>query len=157
MTDDDRRTLAQLLRTARTGALGTTHDGAPFVSHVVCAAAPDLTALYLHLSRLARHTQDLLADPRCAVMVSETERPTQNPLTLARLTLQGTAAALRPETDEYTAARTRYLEKLPFTQFNFTLGDFGLFRFEPASGRYVGGFARAFDLSPDDLRRAAAM
>jgi hypothetical protein len=76
MTDDDRRTLAQLLRTARIGALGTTHGSAPFVSHIVFAAAPDFTALYLHLSRLARHTQDLLADPRCAVMVAETERPT---------------------------------------------------------------------------------
>jgi hypothetical protein len=40
MTDDDRRTLAQLLRTARIGALGTTHGGAPFVSHIVFAAAP---------------------------------------------------------------------------------------------------------------------
>jgi hypothetical protein len=157
MTDDDLRLLAQLLRTVRIAALGTTHRGAPFVSHVVFAAASDFAALYLHLSRLAAHTQDLLADPRCAVMLAETERPTQNPLTLARATLQGAVTLLVPETDEHAAAKALYTSRLPFTQFNFTLGDFGLYRFAPSSGRFVGGFARAFDLMPDDLRRAAAL
>jgi len=155
--EDDYRSLAQLLRNQRTASLGTTHDGAPLVSLVAFAVAPDFSAAYLHLSGLAWHTQDLLADPRCALMFSEPDVRSGNPLTLARLFLLGSALPLEPDSPEYSSARTAYVQRLPFTQFNFTLGDFHLFRFEPHAGRYIGGFARAHNLTPDDLRRAAAL
>ncbi|MCS6908997.1 MAG: pyridoxamine 5'-phosphate oxidase family protein [Anaerolineales bacterium] len=156
MTADDLRTLARLLRAQRIAALGTLHAGAPSVSHVVFAAAPDFSAIYLHLSRLATHTRDLLADPRCSLLLVETERPSQNPLTLARVSLYGVASVLAPDAAEFTTAKALYIEKLPFTEFNFTLGDFSLFRFTPAGGRFVGGFARAHDVTPADLQQAAA-
>lgn len=157
MTEDDLLSLARLLRTQRLAALGTLHGGAAFVSHLVFAAAPDFSALYLHLSRLAAHTRDLLADPRCSLLIAETDRPSQNPLTLARVTLQGVATRLAPDVAEYAPAKTLYTAKLPFTQFNFTLGDFGLFRFTPNGGRYVGGFARAHDLTLADLQASATL
>ncbi|MDW8327237.1 MAG: pyridoxamine 5'-phosphate oxidase family protein [Anaerolineales bacterium] len=157
MNDEDLGALARLLRTQRIAALGTLHAGAPSVAHVVFAAAPDFSAIYLHLSRLAAHTRDLLADPRCSLLFVETERPGQNPLTLARVSLHGVASVLAPDAAEYATAKTLYIEKLPFTEFNFTLGDFGLFRFTPAGGRFVGGFARAHDVTPTDLARAAAL
>lgn len=157
MNDADLTTLARLLRTQRIAALGTLHEGAPSVSHVVFAAAPDFSAIYLHLSRLAAHTRDLLANPRCSLLIVEAERPTQNPLTLARVSLQGTAGVVTPDAAGYATAKSLYIEKLPFTEFNFTLSDFGLFRFTPDGGRYVGGFARAHDVTPADLQRAAAL
>lgn len=157
MNDAELLSLARLLRAQRIAALGTLHGDAPSVSHVVFAAAPDFSAVYLHLSRLAAHTRDLLADPRCSLLIAETERPGQHPLTLARVSLQGTASVMTPDAAEYLPAKTLYTEKLPFTEFNFTLGDFGLFRFTPAGGRYVGGFARAYDLTPADLQRAARL
>jgi len=35
--------------------------------------------------------------------------------------------------------------------------DFVLFRLVPVEARYIGGFARAFILTPGDLRRAAGL
>ena len=56
--------LATLIRSNRLAALGTLRDGCPFVSMVVYAISDDLTSFYLHLSRLAVHTRDIIADPR---------------------------------------------------------------------------------------------
>jgi hypothetical protein len=148
--------LAQLLRAQRLAALGTIHAGAPFVSMVIYAEAPDFSAFYLHLSQLALHTRDLLADPRVSLMVAEADQSaSRNPLTLGRVSLQGAVAAIPADAPEHASAKALYLARFPFAEFNFTLGDFALYVFTPQSGRYVGGFARAFDLTPDDLRQAA--
>lgn len=158
MDDTARLALARLLRAQRVAALGTLHAGAPFVSMVIFAAAPDFSAVYLHLSRLAQHTRDLAADPRASLLMAETDRSaSRNPLTLGRVSLQGVVAAIPDNSPEHASAKSLYLARFPAAEFNFTLGDFGLYAFTPQAGRYVGGFARAFDLTPDDLRRAAAL
>jgi len=54
--------LVDLLRRRSTAALGTLHDGAPFVSMVPYAVLPDGAAFVVHVSRLAGHTKDMLAD-----------------------------------------------------------------------------------------------
>lgn len=155
MTDDDLRQLAQLLRAQRLASLGTLHGGAPLVTLTLFAAAPDFTAVYLHLSQLALHTQDLRADPRASLLIAEGERGSQNPLTLARVSLQGEARPLAPDSEAQAAARALYLGRFPFTNFNFTLPDFRLYCFSPHGGRFVGGFARAADLTLEDLRAAS--
>lgn len=157
MKDDDLRVLAQLLRGQRLAGLGTLHDGAPLVTLTLFAAAPDFAALYLHLSQLALHTQDLRADPRASLLIAESERASQNPLTLARVSLQGEARPLALDSDEQATARALYTGRFPFTNFNFSLPDFRLYRFTPRGGRFVGGFARAADLTPEDLRAASAL
>lgn len=154
-TDESWRALGQLLRTRRTAALATLHAGAPNVGLVLFAPAPDFSALYLHLSRLALHTQDLHVEPAAGLLIAERDSETRNPQTLARVSLQGQAVVLAPEAPAYAAARAAYLDRFSFAQFNFTLPDFSLFRFTPAAGRYVGGFGQAFAVSPQDLRRAA--
>jgi hypothetical protein len=157
MDDSALAALGQLLRAPRTAALGTLHAGGPFVSMVIFAAAPDFSVFYLHLSRLAQHTRDLAADPRASLMIAETDQSAaRNPLALGRVSLQGSVAALPADAPEHASAKSLYLARFPAAEFNFTLGDFGLYAFTPQTGRYVGGFARAFDLTPADLRQAAA-
>lgn len=149
------RSLATLLHSQRVAALGTLDQDAPSVSMVIYALAPDGGA-YLHLSQLALHTRNLQADPRASLMIAETDgSPARVPLTLGRVSLQGTVVPIPDDSPDYAAARAAYVGKFPFADFNFTLGDFGLYRFIPRSGRYIGGFARAFSLSLDDLSRAA--
>ena len=63
--------LFHLLTAQRIASLGTLRGGIPNVSMVLFAASPDFQHFYLHMSRLAQHTQDLLSDPRAGLMVSE--------------------------------------------------------------------------------------
>lgn len=156
MLTDELPHIAALLRSHRSGALGTLQDGAPFVSFVAYAPEPGLDGFLLHLSRLAAHTRQLLADPRASLMVSEPDDRRDDAQTLARITLVGAVAPIPPDAAGYGAARARYLAHLPAAAMLFELADFSLFRLTPESARYVGGFARALTLTPDQLRRAAA-
>jgi len=146
--------LATLIRSNRLAALGTLRDGSPFVSMVVYAVSDDLASFYLHLSRLAVHTRDLIADPRLSLLIHESDRGESDPQTLARLTIQGDAATVSKTDSQYEAIKSLYLKKFPDAEMRFSLGDFDLYRIEPKSARYVGGFAQAFNLTVENFREA---
>ena len=55
----------------------------------------------------------------------------------------------------YAVARACYLSRLSAAAPLFDFPDFALFRFVPSEARYIGGFARAYTLTPEHLRRAA--
>jgi putative heme iron utilization protein len=147
--------VASLLRSQRQAALGTLRAGAPFVSMVAYAAEPDFGGFLLHLSLLAPHTRHLLADAHASLMVCEPDDERDDVQTLARITLVGTATPMA-ETAQ-AAGRAIYLARLPAAAPLFEFPDFSLFRFVPQEARYVGGFARAFTLTAEHLRQAAAL
>ena len=155
MKTEELAIVAALLRGQRQAALGTLREGAPFVSMVAYAAEPDLGSFLLHLSRLAPHTAYLLSGAPAALLVCEPDDGRADVQTLARITLAGRAAPLAAE--EQAAARERYLARLPAAAQLFALPDFVLFRFAPDEARYIGGFARAFTLTPEHLRQAARL
>jgi heme iron utilization protein len=152
MDEQSRQALLRLIREQRTAALGTFFHGSPLVSMVLYSAAPELSSLDIHVSRLAQHTRGLLEDARVGLMIAEPDRESRNPQTLARLSIQGEAAPVLPDDPEYHAARTAYLLKFPNTALNFDLGDFLLVRIFPRTARLVTGFGKIFDLEADDLR-----
>lgn len=156
MDTESQQLLAKLIRTQRTAALGTLREGAPFVSLVLFAAAEDFSVFYLHISSLARHTRDLQTDPRVSLMIAETDDGLRDPQTLARLSLEGEAVEVPREDPEAQALQDLYLARHPQSVFNFSLGDFALYRITPRRGRYVAGFGKIFNLGPDHLREAAA-
>ena len=147
--------IGTLIRQQRQAALGTLHEQAPFVSMVAYAAEPDFGGVLLHLSRLAPHTKHLLAVPAASLLICEGDDGRDDVQTLARITLTGEARPLDPTSAEYAPARACYLARLPAAEMLFSFPDFLLFRFVPREARYVGGFARAYTLTPDDLRSAA--
>ena len=153
MRPEELAIVAALLRGQRQAALGTLRDGAPFVSMVAYAIEPDFAGLLLHLSRLAAHTRQLLADPRASLLICEGDDGRDDLQTLARITLAGSAAPVAA--DDAPAARERYLARLPAAAPLFDFPDFLLFRFAPSEARYIGGFARAFTLTVEQLRAAA--
>jgi putative heme iron utilization protein len=128
--------------------------GAPLVSLVLFSAANDGSAINIHVSRLAQHTQGLLESGQVGLMIAEPDRDSRNPQTIARLSIQGEARAISTSDPEYDAAKNVYLSRFPTAALNFQLGDFMLVRIRPHSARLVTGFGRIFDLSPDDLREA---
>lgn len=147
--------LARLIRTQRTAALGTLHEGAPLVSMVLYVPTADFSAFYIHISRLAQHTQAILRDPQVGLLIAEPDTGGQDPQTSARVSLQGTATeVLRPDAD-YEAIRTRYLQRFPTATMTLSLGDFAFFRIVPSRGRFVAGFGQIFNVTGATLQAAA--
>jgi putative heme iron utilization protein len=155
--EDEQRVLAALIRSQRTAALGTLYRGMPYVSLVLCAEAADFGAFYIHVSGLAIHTQNLRADARAGLMISQPDAGTSDPQTRARVSLQALAAPILPDSPDYPAARARYVARFPESRQTFELADFELFCLTPLEGRFVAGFGRIFNLSPSDLRAASSL
>jgi hypothetical protein len=142
---DPSRAAKRLIREAGTGALATLlPGGAPYASLVSLATLMDGTPVTL-LSRLARHTQNIAADPRVSLMVDE-RRP-GDPLAVGRVSLVG---RIQPADDE--AARRRFLARHPEAKGYAGFQDFGFWRIEVESAHLVAGFGRIVDLIPADLR-----
>ena len=155
MDVEARQLLARLIRGERVAAIGTLRDGTPLVSMVLYTVSPDFLSFYIHVSRLAQHTQGLMQDPRVGLMIGEADSGKKNPQLLARLSIRGEALEVAPGSPDYEVVKSAYLGKYPDAAFNFTLPDFCLYRLRPLGARFVGGFGRVFDLAPPDFRRAA--
>ena len=150
---DFHASLASLLRSQRIAALGTLREGVPFVSMVPYAEAADLSAFYLHLSRLAVHTQAIHSDPRVGLMISQPDLGSGDPQTLARVSIQGEAAIVAKDSPDFGGVKALYLGKFPNSELNFGLGDFDLYRITPRSGRYVADLGKIYDLREEDFKR----
>ena len=154
------RTLAYLGRTGTLATLSRRHPGHPFAS--VMPYAPDDAGRPLFLiSSMAMHTQNLEADPRASLLVTQPDW-TGDPLAAGRLTLMGEARRV-PDADA-ASARDRYLARHERARYWADFEDFGLWRLEIADLYFVGGFAAmdwvtAADYAaarPDPLADAAA-
>ena len=91
----------KLAEEVRTGVLLTLRDGRPFGSHVPYVFGEHWMRAYIHVSRLALHTDHLLRDPRVGLFVSEPDLPGKNPLSLRRMNLQGEATLLHVNAPDY--------------------------------------------------------
>lgn len=149
--------LATLIRRQRWAALATLGPDGPEASHVAYAIEGAFDGVLLHLSQLAAHTKQLLADPRASLAIGEPDDGRADPQTLARVTLSGTVEPLVRETEDYLAAQARYLARLPESAQLFGFGDFRLFRLRPQRARLVGGFARARTFDAGALQAAGAL
>ena len=155
MEPTTQRELVELLRGRGIAALGTIHGGAPLVSLVLYGPAPDLSALFIHVSELAQHTAALLDDRRVGLLIAEPDRPSRNPLSMARVSIQGVAEPLEPGSDGYELARAAYLAAHPTAAHNFELGGFYLVQIKPTSARFVAGFGKIVDIDGEGWTRLA--
>lgn len=143
-TFDPVRAAKRLVREARMGALASlTSDGAPYASLVTAATAADNAPLLL-LSRLARHTENILRDPRVSLLIDE--RSGADPLGGARISLAGRIAP----TDDLGAAR-RFLARHPSASGYATFADFQFWRIEIENAHLVAGFGRIVELKRDQI------
>jgi heme oxygenase (biliverdin-IX-beta and delta-forming) len=148
--------LARLIRSTRIAALGTLHDGEPNLAMVAYAFAEDISAFYIHVSRLGKHTGDMETDPRVSLLITETDDRRPDPQTLARVAIRGMAAMLPRSDPGYAQVKTLYLQRFPEAEQFFSLGDFNLWKITPKGGRFVAGFGRAFNLVPEMLRKVSS-
>jgi putative heme iron utilization protein len=143
--------LAGLVSRRTAGALGTLHDGAPFVSMVPYAVLPDGGAFVIHVSRLAAHTKDMLADPRVSLLVMQPEGGGVAAQALPRVSIQGEAREAAKGSEEERDCRGAYLARFPEAAPLTEFGDFSFFAIRPAQARFVAGFAQAMSLTAETL------
>lgn len=157
MDASSEQTLARLIRDTRVAALGTLHEGEPNLAMVAYAFADDFSAFYVHVSKLGKHTRDMESDPHVSLLMTETDDRRADPQTLARVALQGTAEVLPRDALNYSLIKDMYLRRFPEAQQLFSLGDFNLWTITPKSGRFVAGFAQAFNLAPEALKKVSTL
>src|SRR5512134_1077934 len=151
MDAETSRLLAGLLRTQRIAHLATLRERAPMASMTLVLAAEDFAAFYVHVSRLAWHTQDMEREARVALSIAQTDDGREDPFTLMRVTVRGEATRL----GEDAALKARWLARFPAQAINFELPDFSFWRIAPRDARFVAGFGRIHNLSAAQLAAAA--
>lgn len=143
-----------LVHVARVGTLCTrlaARDGVPFGSLGPYGVDADGQPTLL-ISRLAVHTQNLLADPHASLLVTPPNWQ-EDPLAGARVTLVGRVA---PVADgERDAVRADYLARHEAARYWVDFGDFGFYRLAVDALYYVAGFGAMGWVEAADYRAAA--
>ncbi|CAO2822082.1 unnamed protein product [Amaranthus hypochondriacus] len=111
------------------------YNGYPSGSMVDFSCDVDGTPI-LAVSSLAVHTQDLLANPHCSLLVAKDPEDRTDLV----ITLHGNAVAVTD--DDQETVRAAYLAKHP-TAFWVDFGDFQFLKIQPQVIRYVSGVATA--------------
>jgi len=145
--------LQQLLHGRMIAALGTLHQGAPFVSMVPYAVERD-GSFILHVSQLASHTRDMLDHPDVSLLITESEASAKMPQALARVTVQGRAQMLERDSQRHIDAQEIYLSRFPDAASLFEFSDFNIFIIKPVSVRLIAGFGQAVTITAEDLAMA---
>jgi|SRR5712691_5490468 len=152
-----------LLYVGRIGSLSThsrKQAGFPFGS-VMPYGLDDRGRPIFLISTMAMHTQNLQADPRASLLVTQPDA-TGDPLGASRITLLGNVVPV-PETD-LVESRRLYLDRYANSKYWVDFKDFSFYRMEVVDVYYVGGFgvmgwiaASEYDAAqPDPLAEAAA-
>ena len=152
MDSETSKLLSELIHQERVAHLGTLRGGAPMVGMTLFIPMSDFSTFYVHVSRLAWHTQDMEQDPRVALSIAETDDGRPDPFTLMRVSIRGEALNLKNEMPELKAA---WLQRFPQQAVNFGLADFSFWKISPRDARFVAGFGRIHNLSAAKLRAVA--
>jgi putative heme iron utilization protein len=89
------------------------------------------------ISTMAMHTQNLHADPRASLFVTEPDA-SGDPLGASRVTLIGTVSRIAEL--ELAVARAAYLTRYPDSKYWVDFEDFFFYRMDVVDVYYVGGF-----------------
>ncbi len=155
MDAQSEKVLAQIIRGARIASLGTLRDAAPQVSMAAFIYNSDFSAFYIFVSRLAQHTVDMQKDNRVSFMLCETDDGRADPHPLARVSIRGKAEMIQTGEPGYMPLKEQYLARFPESAQLFSLSDFNFWRITPKGGRYVAGFAKAFNITAETLQKVS--
>lgn len=132
---DRARTLLHLNRIGTLSTHSRKQPGYPFGSVMPYGLDGSGRPTFL-ISTMAMHTQNLQADPRASLLVTQADG--DDPLGAARVTLVGNVARI-PE-NEVPVARKHYLERYANSRNWVDYEDFGFYRMEVVDVYFVGGF-----------------
>jgi len=154
------RTLLQLGRIGTLSTISRKQQGFPFGSVMPYSLDENGRPVFL-ISTMAMHTQNLHADPRSSLLVTQADA-SGDPLGASRVTLVGNVVPI-PE-PEVAAVRKLYLERYANSKNWVDFEDFSFYRMNVMDVYYVGGFgvmgwvtaSNYLHGQPDPLADAAA-
>src|ERR1700690_979790 len=130
------RTLAYLARIGSLSTLSRKQPGFPFGSVMPYGLDEQGRPIFL-ISTMAMHTQNLQADSRAALLVTQDDA-SGDPLGASRVTLIGNVLPIpQPEVAE---ARELYLARYANSKYWVDFEDFSFYRMNVVDVYYVGGF-----------------
>ncbi|MFY9911299.1 MAG: DUF2470 domain-containing protein [Candidatus Sulfotelmatobacter sp.] len=130
------RTLMHVGRIGSLSTLSRKQPGFPFGSVMPYALDAGGRPIFL-ISTMAMHTQNLQADPRASLLVTQPDAG-GDPLGASRVTLIGDVPKI-PEA-ETPEARKTYLERYANSKYWVDFEDFSFYRMNVLDVYYVGGF-----------------
>ena len=130
------RTLVYLGRIGSLSTQSRKQPGFPFGS-VMPYAQDELGRPIFLISTMAMHTQNLQADPRVSLLVTQADGE-GDPLGASGVTLIGNARPVEPS--ETAVVRKLYLTSYPNSKYWVDYEDFSFYRMEVVDVYYVGGF-----------------
>jgi heme iron utilization protein len=154
------RTLVYLGRVGSLSTLSRKQEGYPFGSVMPYALDEHANPVFL-ISTMAMHTQNLQADPRSSLLVTELDS-IGDPLGASRVTLLGNIQPI-PE-PEVAEARKLYLARYANSKYWVEFDDFSFYRMGVVEVYYIGGFgvmgwvatSEYYSAQPDPLADAAS-
>lgn len=140
------RAVRKLIAKARKGALASlmVQTGAPYASLVNIASDIEGEPILL-LSRLAWHTQNILADSRACLLITGEDKG-KDPLAAPRASLLG-----RLQITEASSARDSYFNLHPKARSFGQFADFSLFKLNVETAHYVAGFGQIITIARPQL------
>jgi hypothetical protein len=145
------------MSSTRVLAMAVIVDDEPEAALLPFAVRADFGAIYVQASGLARHSRGLTPGARVGLLVHASDTPNADPMQLPRLTVQADVRVLEKETDELATAAARFIGRFPGAEVTLNLGDFNLYELTLGRGRYVEGFARAFNVGPQTFQEVAGI
>ncbi len=142
-----------LLASVRSVLLATVHqDGSPLASYTPFALNDDRSGLWVLVSDLAGHAQNLARSKECSALVIRDEQDSPQVYVRERLQYEMHAEECPRDGNAWelgvSALRERHGGLVDTLR---SLADFRLFQLHPESGRYIVGFGQAFELSRGSL------
>jgi putative heme iron utilization protein len=144
------RTLVYMARIGSLSTLSRKQPGFPFGSVMPYALDDHGRPIFL-ISTMAMHTQNLQADPRASLLVTQEDADSE-PLGASRVTLVGNVL---PKPDaEVAEARELYLARHANSKYWVDFEDFSFYRMTVVDVYYVGGFGVMGWVSASDYDRS---
>ena len=108
--------------------------------------------IYIYVSGLSTHTQNLYAVPKASVLFIEEESQTKQIFARRRLTFDCTATLVERDTELWNQIVDSFEARFgDIIQLFRDLPDFRIFKLTPSKGRFVIGFGAAYEVDPNDL------
>jgi len=157
MNEQNLNLLRRLLGEQRVLSLAVLANGVPVAGLLPFLAAPDFASLLIHTSRLSRHAGGLEDGARWSALVHEPDRPELDPLQIPRVVLYGRSQLVPPGGRAHEEAGRLWVAHFPTAEMTVGLADFSFHRLDVESGRLIGGFAGALNLSLETLKQASEL
>lgn len=110
--------------------------------------------IYIFVSGLSTHTQNLQAVPKASVLFIDDESNTQQIFARRRLNYECNASLLSRDTQSWIQIISNFEARFGnIIQLMRDLPDFRIFKLIPFAGRFVVGFGAAYEIDSSDLNR----